>query len=160
MEAGGLTPKNLIQSTISLEMPVPSKGHCVFPSFRLLTDLVCLLTYEFCLSLWKIARCSVILLLPLPLRVFILTLLKMYGYYIEVHVKKRINNIQNTASACFPDTWISSLRGMFHLCVMLECFSGTSLSSRRGVFTCPLRYDVSRVHGPALYDVCFTCILR
>jgi hypothetical protein len=36
-----------------------------FPVFRLLTDLVCLLTYEFCLSLWKIARCSVILLLPL-----------------------------------------------------------------------------------------------
>jgi len=31
----------------------------------LLTDFVCLLTYEFCLSLWKIARCSVILLLPL-----------------------------------------------------------------------------------------------
>ena len=37
----------------------------VFPVFRLLTDFVCLLTYEFCLSLWKIARCSVILLLPL-----------------------------------------------------------------------------------------------
>ena len=34
-------------------------------SFRLLTDFVCLLIYEFCLSLWKIARCSVILLLPL-----------------------------------------------------------------------------------------------
>ena len=33
--------------------------------FRLLTDFVCLLTYEFCLSLWKVARCSVILLLPL-----------------------------------------------------------------------------------------------
>ena len=32
---------------------------------RLLADFVCLLTYEFCLSLWKIARCSVILLLPL-----------------------------------------------------------------------------------------------
>jgi len=31
----------------------------------LLTDFVCLLTYEFYLSLWKIARCSVILLLPL-----------------------------------------------------------------------------------------------
>jgi hypothetical protein len=27
--------------------------------------LSCLLTYEFCLSLWKIARCSIILLLPL-----------------------------------------------------------------------------------------------
>jgi hypothetical protein len=35
----------------------------VFPVFRLLTDFVCLLTCEFCLSLWKIARCSVILLL-------------------------------------------------------------------------------------------------
>ena len=39
----------------------------VFPVFRLLTDFVCLLIYEFCLSLWKIARCSVILLLPLSL---------------------------------------------------------------------------------------------
>ena len=44
-----------------------------WPVFRLtdfvclLTDFVCLLTYEFCLSLWKIARCSVILLLPLSL---------------------------------------------------------------------------------------------
>ena len=37
----------------------------VFPVFRLLTDFVCLLKYEFYLSLWKIARCSVILLLPL-----------------------------------------------------------------------------------------------
>ena len=38
---------------------------CVFPVFRLLNDFFCLLTYEFCLSIWKIARCSVILLLPL-----------------------------------------------------------------------------------------------
>jgi len=30
-----------------------------------LTDFVCLLIYEFWLSLWKIALCSVILLLPL-----------------------------------------------------------------------------------------------
>ena len=37
----------------------------VFLVFRLLTHFVCLLTYEFCLSLWKIARCLVILLLPL-----------------------------------------------------------------------------------------------
>jgi hypothetical protein len=37
----------------------------VFPVFLLLNDFVCLLTYEFCLSLWKIARCSLILLLPL-----------------------------------------------------------------------------------------------
>jgi len=36
-----------------------------FPVSRLLTDFVCLLIYEFWLSLWKIALCSVILLLPL-----------------------------------------------------------------------------------------------
>jgi hypothetical protein len=63
MEAGDLAPSNLIQPTISLEIPVPSQGHCGFPS--LLTDFVCFLIFEFCLSLWKIARCSVILLLPL-----------------------------------------------------------------------------------------------
>jgi hypothetical protein len=63
MKAGGLAPQNLIQPTISLEMPV--RAIMVFPVFRLLTDFVCLLTYEFCLSLWKIARCSVIFLLPL-----------------------------------------------------------------------------------------------
>jgi hypothetical protein len=33
----------------------------VFPVFQLLTDFVCLLAYELCLSIWKIARCSVIL---------------------------------------------------------------------------------------------------
>jgi hypothetical protein len=37
----------------------------VFPVFRLFTYFVSLLTYEFWLSLWKIARCSLILLLPL-----------------------------------------------------------------------------------------------
>jgi hypothetical protein len=31
----------------------------VFPLFRLLTDFVCLLTYEYCLFLWKIARLHV-----------------------------------------------------------------------------------------------------
>ena len=37
----------------------------VFTVFRLLTDFVCLYTCEFWLSLWKIVRSSVILLLPL-----------------------------------------------------------------------------------------------
>jgi hypothetical protein len=37
----------------------------VFTVFRLLTDFVCLYTYEFWLSLWKIVRRSVILLLPI-----------------------------------------------------------------------------------------------
>jgi hypothetical protein len=40
-------------------MPVPSQGHCVFTVFQLLTDFVCLYTYEFLLSLCKIVRSSV-----------------------------------------------------------------------------------------------------
>ena len=48
MRAGGLTLKNLIQPTISLEMPVPGQGHYgFFTVFRLLTDFVYLYTYEF-----------------------------------------------------------------------------------------------------------------
>ena len=44
MKGGGLALYNMIQSTISLEMPVPSQGHYVFTVFRLLTDLsVCIL---------------------------------------------------------------------------------------------------------------------
>jgi hypothetical protein len=43
----------------------------VFPVFRLLTDFVCLLTYEFCLSFWKFARCLVILLLPLFILIYL-----------------------------------------------------------------------------------------
>jgi hypothetical protein len=39
--------------------------HTVFTVFQLLTDLVCLYTYEFWLSLCKIVRSSVILLSPL-----------------------------------------------------------------------------------------------
>jgi hypothetical protein len=54
-----------VQPTISLEMPVPSQGHYVFTVFRLLTDFVCLYTYEFLLALCKIVWSSVILLLPL-----------------------------------------------------------------------------------------------
>ena len=65
MRAGGLAPLNLIQPTISLDMPVPSQGHYGFHSFRLLTDFVCLYGYGFWLSLCKIVRSSVILLLPL-----------------------------------------------------------------------------------------------
>jgi prepilin signal peptidase PulO-like enzyme (type II secretory pathway) len=40
-------------------------GSLRFSIFQLLTDFVCLYTYEFWLSLCKIARSSVILLLPL-----------------------------------------------------------------------------------------------
>jgi hypothetical protein len=63
MKAGGLAPWNLIQPTISLEMPVPSQGHYDFHSFPVV-DWFCLFIYLW-LSLWKIVRSSVILLLPL-----------------------------------------------------------------------------------------------
>jgi hypothetical protein len=33
MKAGGLALENLIQPTISLEMHIPSQGHCGFHSF-------------------------------------------------------------------------------------------------------------------------------
>jgi FtsH-binding integral membrane protein len=54
MKGGGLALWNLIQPTISLEMPVPSQGHYGFHSFRMLTDLVCLYTYEFWLSIVRL----------------------------------------------------------------------------------------------------------
>ena len=59
------SPSSLVNCYISLEMPVSSQGHYVFTVFRLLTDFVCLYTYEFWLCLWKIVRSLIILLLPL-----------------------------------------------------------------------------------------------
>jgi prepilin signal peptidase PulO-like enzyme (type II secretory pathway) len=46
--------------------------------FRLLTDFVCLYNYEFWLSLCKIARSSVILLLPLFITVIYINILTIY----------------------------------------------------------------------------------
>ena len=46
-------------------MPVPSQGHYGFHSFPVVDWFVCLYNYEFWLSLCKIVRSSVILLLPL-----------------------------------------------------------------------------------------------
>jgi hypothetical protein len=39
MKAGGLALYNLIQPTISLEMPVPSQGHYGFHSFPVASSL-------------------------------------------------------------------------------------------------------------------------
>jgi hypothetical protein len=44
MKGGGLAIKNLIQPTISLEMPVPSQGHYGFHSFPVV-DWFCLFIY-------------------------------------------------------------------------------------------------------------------
>ena len=55
----------LIQPTISLEMPVPSQVHYGFHSFPVVGWFVCLYTYEFWLSLCKIVRSLVIVLLSL-----------------------------------------------------------------------------------------------
>ena len=49
----------------SISHACTKSGSLRFSVFRLLTDFVCLYTYEFWLSLGKIVRSSVILLLPL-----------------------------------------------------------------------------------------------
>jgi hypothetical protein len=60
----------------------------VFTVFRLLTDFVCLYTYEFWLSLCKIVRSSVILLLPLFAYIFFKLIyayrMSPYGYGVKV----------------------------------------------------------------------------
>ena len=65
IEAVGLRRKILFNPPFLWKCLCQVRAIAVFPVFRLLTDFVCLLTYEFCLSFWNIARCSVILLLPL-----------------------------------------------------------------------------------------------
>ena len=70
MEAGGLAPENLIQPTISLEMPVPIQRHCGFPSFPVV-DWFCLFV-----DLW---------VLPFPLEAcsvfgnFVITLISTFN---------------------------------------------------------------------------------
>ena len=58
----------------------------VFTLFRLLTDFVCLYTYEFWLSLCKIVRSSVILLLPLFLIVVVIFIFLFYLCTITMHL--------------------------------------------------------------------------
>jgi hypothetical protein len=76
------------------------KMHTVFTVFRLLTDFVCLYNYEFGLSLCKIVRSSVILLLPLFVRLFgnfvitlihrfwwkIITMTSIFSEHHEIHL--------------------------------------------------------------------------
>jgi hypothetical protein len=54
-----------IHFTAETNQPTNFRAYTVFTVFRLLTDFVCLYNYEFWLSLCKIVRSSVILLLPL-----------------------------------------------------------------------------------------------
>ena len=68
-------------------------GVTVFTVFRLLTDFVCLYTYEFWLSLCRIARSSVILLLPL----FLWNSPNMY-----ILVWKHTNNWRNICTFQIP----------------------------------------------------------
>ena len=67
-------------------MPVPSQGSLRFSVFRLLTDFVCLYTYEFWLSLCKIVRSSVILLLPLFSEV-------AFAHFVQLHICVDIGGI-------------------------------------------------------------------
>jgi hypothetical protein len=59
------TNNDFLKVLLVFKLPPWHKYITVFTVFRLLTDFVCLYTYEFWRSLWKIVRSSVILLLPL-----------------------------------------------------------------------------------------------
>jgi hypothetical protein len=56
--------KNLLRLKLKSALKI-TQISVVFTVFRLLTDFVCLYNYEFWLSLCKIVRSSVVLLLPL-----------------------------------------------------------------------------------------------
>jgi hypothetical protein len=97
----------------------------VFTVFRLLTDFVCLYTYEFWLSLFKIVRSSVILLLPLfaiivekychlPGTLFLLFLLIMWGYFIGLQWPKLELLIDRT-SLIYLDVRINALSSVILL---------------------------------------------
>ena len=71
----------------------------VFTVFRLLTDFVCLYNYEFWLSLCKIVRSSVILLLPL----FSANVIGYFGYqYTSKPVESNILTV-TIQSWCYMD---------------------------------------------------------
>ena len=84
----------------------------VFTVFRLLTDFVCLYNYEFGLSLCKIVRSSVILLLPLlywitQIHVIYCALSnKVFEFYNEIILSEflldmtSISNVFNTLTLC------------------------------------------------------------
>jgi hypothetical protein len=65
---------------LPVQMPVPSQGYYGFHSFTLLTDFVGLYTYAIWLSLCKIARRSVIVLLPLSTSCW-----KLYVKYLNIN---------------------------------------------------------------------------
>ena len=75
-----------------------SQDHCGFPVSRLLTDFVCLLIYEFWISLWKIALCSVILLLPLFIFSCKYQSMKRKKNFTEIFVKNKKGCLQSKAS--------------------------------------------------------------
>ena len=68
MKGGGLAFKIWFNPPFLLKCLYQIRVITVFTVFRLLTDFVCLYTYEFWLSLCKIVWSSVILLLPLFMR--------------------------------------------------------------------------------------------
>jgi hypothetical protein len=89
MKAGGLALYNLIQPTISLEIPVPSQGHYGFHSFPVV-DWFCLFIY-----LWVLTfpfndehRCHFNVILPIEVHFHMLVINK--------ETKQGWNNLRNT----------------------------------------------------------------
>ena len=89
----------------------------VFTVFRLLTDFVCLYNYEFWLSLCKIVRSSVILLLPLfTYSLYICT--KMLYVHLVLLIYKYWN--VSLVFCCFLEHWIILLSLIFVIYTFLN----------------------------------------
>jgi hypothetical protein len=83
--------------------------------FRLLADFVCLLTYEFCLFFWKIAQCSVILLLPLLIKMNVKVIWNakiIIFSFLKILIYVKIKYIKNVSHSLFEsyDIWFRRKR--------------------------------------------------
>ena len=81
MKAGDFASSNMIQSTISLEMPVPSQGHYCIHSFPVV-DWICMLIYLWVLTL-PLDDCSSSVMLLLPLFIVHFSVIQLHRRFYQ-----------------------------------------------------------------------------
>ena len=102
---GAMDRSQLTQSKNPTSPTVSVRVITVFTVFRLLTDFVCLYNYEFWLSLCKIVRSSVILLLPL-FRIHRRITRQHPRLHQNPHLK---NSTPNISTRCKRNSYITSI---------------------------------------------------
>jgi hypothetical protein len=100
----------------------------VFTVFRLLTDFVCLYTYEFWLFLWKIVRSSVILLLSLWLFTSCMTDLYYQVLMNHLHQQPRVTWSMLTTKVNVKNTFTSHIdkKYFWHFCWLPYLYRASS----------------------------------